>query len=49
MPPITLLADLLLEESKHHYQDDLIVPHRPSTCASAASTWGSQNVISIAR
>ena len=23
--------------------------HRPSTCASAASAWGNQNVISIAR
>src|SRR5262249_49456964 len=27
----------------------LIVPHRSSTCARAASSWGSQNVMSMAR
>src|SRR5262249_31346406 len=27
----------------------VIVPHCPSTCASAASAWGSQNVMSMAR
>src|SRR5712664_4023259 len=27
----------------------LRVPHRPSTCAKAASAWGSQNVMSMAR
>jgi hypothetical protein len=47
--PTMLVAGLLLEEHKHRCQDDTIVHHRPSTCASAASAWGSQNVMSMAR
>src|SRR5262249_35770406 len=42
-------ALLLLEEGEHLGQDSIVVHYRPSTCASAASVWGSQKVISIAR
>ena len=42
-------AFLLLEEGEHLCQDGIIVHHRPSTWASAASAWGSQKVISMAR
>src|SRR5262249_8001058 len=42
-------ALLLLEESKHLCQNGIVVHQRPSTSASAASVWGSQNVISMAR
>jgi hypothetical protein len=44
-----LVAGLLLEKHKHYCQDDTIVHHRPSTSASAASAWGNQNVMSMAR
>ena len=47
--PTMLLAGLLLEEGKRRCQDGIIVHYQPSTCASAASAWGSQKVISIAR
>ena len=49
MPPTQWLAGLLLEEGKHLCQEGLIVPHCPSTCASAASACGSQKVMSMAR
>jgi len=38
-----------LEEGKSLSQEALIVPHGLSTCASAASAWGSQKVMSMAR
>src|SRR5712691_6803725 len=38
-----------LEESKHLCQADLKAHYPPSICARAASVWGSQNVMSIAR
>src|SRR5262249_36777383 len=41
-------ALFLLEEGEHLGQDGIIVHHRPSTCASAASVWGSQKIISMA-
>jgi hypothetical protein len=44
-----IVAGFLLEEGQYISQDGLIVPHFLSTCASAASTWGSQKVMSIAR
>jgi hypothetical protein len=47
--PHKLLPGLLLEEGKRRYQDGIIVHHRPSTCISAASAWGSQKVMSMAR
>ena len=47
--PTRLVASLLLEEYKPRYQDDAIVHHRPSTCVSAASAWGSQKVMAMAR
>jgi hypothetical protein len=37
------------EELDHLIKHRVEVHHRPSICASAASAWGSQNVISIAR
>jgi hypothetical protein len=37
MPPTILFAALPLEEGKHLGQGGAIVPHCPSTCASAAS------------
>src|SRR6516164_6509586 len=40
---------LPLEESQGLGDDGIIVHYRPSICASAASVWGSQNVISMAR
>ena len=49
MPPTILFAGLPLEEGKNLCQDGIIVHYRPSTCASATSTSGSQNVISMAR
>jgi hypothetical protein len=49
MPPITFRASLLLEESKHLYQEGMIGRlYCPSTCVSAASAWGSQNGMSMA-
>ena len=42
-------ALLLLQQLKHLCQDRIVVHYRPSICASTASVWGSQNVISIAR
>jgi hypothetical protein len=47
--PTTLLAGLVLEQRKDLDYDGLVVHHRPSTCSSAASAWGSQKVISMAR
>ena len=41
------LTGLPLEEGKHRCQDGLIDLYYPSTCASAASTWGNQNIIVI--
>ncbi len=50
MPPIIFCASLLLEESKYLYQEGMIGHlYYPSTWASAASTWGNQNVISMTR
>src|SRR6516162_1077902 len=42
-------ALLLLEERDHVGADSIVVHQRPSTCASAASVCGSQNVMSMAR
>ena len=39
---------LPLEEGKDLCQNGIVVHHRPSTCASAASVSGSQKVISMA-
>jgi hypothetical protein len=44
-----LFLGLPLVKGKHLGQDSIVVHHRPSTCVSAASTWGSQKVISIDR
>jgi hypothetical protein len=41
----TPLAGLLLKKGKDLCQDGLIGYDYPSTCASAASAWGSQNAI----
>ena len=49
MLPTTLLAGLLLKQGKNLRQEGIIVPYRSSTCASATSACGSQNVISMAR
>jgi hypothetical protein len=50
MPPIIFCPGLLLEESKHLYHEGMIGHlYCPSTWASAASAWGNQNVISMAR
>src|SRR5262249_54866110 len=38
---------LLLQQRKHLGQDRLVVHYRPSTCASAASVCGRQNLMSI--
>jgi hypothetical protein len=40
---------LSLQEFVDLRQDRIKVHHRPSTCASATSAWGSQKVMSIAR
>ena len=40
-----MLTGLLLEVAKHLSQGRLIGPYPPSTCASAASAWGSQKVM----
>src|SRR5215813_10811263 len=40
-------ALLLLQQRQHLGQDRIVVHHRSSTCASTASAWGSQNVMSI--
>lgn len=45
----TWLAGLLLEEGKRLGEYGIIAHHRPSTCASVVSTWGSQKVMSRAR
>src|SRR5262245_18899186 len=37
---------LLLEECNDLGQDNVVVHHRPSTCASTASVWGNQKVMS---
>jgi hypothetical protein len=42
-------ALLLLEEGEDLGRDGTLVHHRPSTCASAASVWGSQKVMAMAR
>ena len=47
--PHNLVSRSPLEEGKYICQDGLIVPHCLSTCASAASAWGSQKVMSMAR
>jgi hypothetical protein len=39
----------LSEESQDVVEHLIEVHHRPSTCASAASVWGSQKVMSIVR
>jgi hypothetical protein len=44
-----VLAGSSLEDGKNPCQDNLIVHHHPFTCASAASTWGSQKVMSMSR
>jgi hypothetical protein len=49
MLPTTWLANLLLEESKHLYQNDIRVHHAPCTRTSVASAWGSQKDISRAQ
>ena len=49
MPPITWRTGLLLEQYKDLGHDEVVVQHHPSTCASAASVWGNQKVISMAR
>jgi hypothetical protein len=40
---------LLLWLARLLWQENISVHHRPSTCASAASAWGSQKVMSMAR
>jgi hypothetical protein len=40
---------LLLEQRKDLGYDGIVVHHRPSTCASAASAWEGQKVIFMAR
>jgi hypothetical protein len=47
--PITWRAGLLLEQCKDLGHDGVVVHHPPSTCPSAASAWGNQKVISMAR
>jgi hypothetical protein len=49
MPPIALLASLRLEQYKDLGHDGVVIHHHRSTCASAASTCGSQKVMSMAR
>jgi hypothetical protein len=44
----TLLTGLLLERCMDVDHDGIEVHHRPSTCASAASDWVSQKVMSMA-
>ncbi len=39
----------VLEEDKSLCLGGIIVPYDPSTCASAASAWDSQKVMSMAR
>jgi hypothetical protein len=38
-----------LEEDTSLCQGGIIVPDYPSTCASTASAWGSQNIMSMVR
>ena len=45
--PTPLLAGLLLKEGKGLCQDGLIGHDYPSTCAIAASAWGSQKAMSM--
>jgi hypothetical protein len=47
--PHNIVSRSPLEEGKYLCQDALIVPHGLSTCTSAASAWGSQKVMSMAR
>jgi hypothetical protein len=47
--PHNIVSRSPLEEGKYLCQDALRVPHGLSTCASAASAWGSQKVMSMAR
>jgi hypothetical protein len=49
MPSTTLVAGLRVEQCKHLGHDGVVVHHRLSTCASAASVCGNQKVISIPR
>ena len=50
MPPIISCTGLLLEGSKHLYQEGMIGHlYCPSTWANTASAWGSQKVMSISR
>jgi hypothetical protein len=49
IPSTILFAGLLGGEDKYLCQGSRIIPHCPSTYASAASAWGSQKVISMAR
>jgi hypothetical protein len=49
MPPTAFLAALMLEEDTYLCKGGIIVDHPPSTCASATSVWGSQNIMSMAR
>src|SRR5215211_4295471 len=37
------------QQGDHLIEHRIEIHHRPSTCASAASAWGSQNVMSMAR
>src|SRR5882724_6455492 len=39
----------LVEEFQHVVEQRVKVHHHPSTCASSASAWGSQKVMSMAR
>jgi hypothetical protein len=39
----------LVEKFPHVIEQLIKVHHRPSTCSSAASAWGSQKVMSMAR
>ena len=49
MLPTTVLAGLLLKQGKNLRQEGIIVHYRSSTCASATSACGSQNIMSMAR
>ena len=44
-----MLAGSSLADGRNSCQDNILVHHYRSTCVNAASAWGSQNVIAIAR
>ena len=48
-PLTTMARGLLLEGGTRRCQNRIRVHYCPSTCASAASVWGSQKVMSMAR